>query len=87
VVSGYEDNKAIHIESEATIYKGNFEEGKDTVYEVSMGMGVFIYVTEGILEINGIIFSKGDQARIIDEKRVVIMAKEYVSFALISVAL
>ncbi len=85
VVSGEKQEGVIYIESDATIYKATLEKGKEIVYEVGVGRGVFIYVTRGILEINGTTFNSGDQARIEGEESLTIVAKEETECVMVDV--
>jgi redox-sensitive bicupin YhaK (pirin superfamily) len=59
---------AIHIQADATIYRAHIEKDKEMTYTLEADRGLFIYVEEGIVEINGVEFASGDQARIVDEK-------------------
>jgi redox-sensitive bicupin YhaK (pirin superfamily) len=77
----------IIFQADATIYLGIFDEGYTTVYEQKKGRGVFVYVTEGLLSINGTTFAAGDQARIEDETVLTLTAQESARFILIDVGM
>lgn len=87
VASDKDLSGAILMEADATIYKAELEKGKEINYTQESGRGVFIYVTEGTLEINGETFEKEDQARIENEKSLSLLTKEGSKFVLIDVIL
>ncbi len=87
VASDKDLDRAILIEADAIIYKAELNKEKEIEHAVENGRGVFVYVTEGTLEINGETFEKGDQARIENEKSLSLSAKEGSKFVLIDVIL
>ncbi len=87
VASGYQKEGAIRIESDATIYKGLFEKDFSMEYKVENGNGVFIYITNGSLEINGIVFTTGDQARIENEESLTISSTETTECVMVEVGM
>ncbi len=87
VASNVEKNGVIVIQADATIYKAQLESGKAIDYYPAQGRGVFIYITEGVLTINEIEFAKEDQARIEDEEKLTIIAKETSAFVMVDVIL
>ena len=76
VASGIAKGDAIIIRSYATVHMCFLEKEKSFTATLSEGRTLFIYITKGALNINGIIFKKGDQARIFDEENVYIQAQE-----------
>lgn len=77
----------ISFQADATLYLCIFDGGNTTVYEQKKGRGVFVYVTEGLLSINGITFAAGDQARIEDETTLTLTAQDQSQFILIDVGM
>jgi redox-sensitive bicupin YhaK (pirin superfamily) len=87
VVSDASAGDAIIIQADVTIYKGDFEKGKSCTHKVQEGRGIFIYITEGVLEINDIMLTTGDQARIENETSVILKSTQATKFVLIDVEL
>jgi redox-sensitive bicupin YhaK (pirin superfamily) len=87
VASDKEMGHAIHMQADATIYRATLEKEKTLQYDIEDNRGVFIYLTEGELEINGTKLEKGDQARIENEKSLIISAHEDSQFVMIDVIL
>lgn len=85
VTGDVQDHCAIIFQADATVYLGLFETGHTTNFEQKKGRGVFVYVTEGLLSINGTTFAAGDQARIEDENVLTLAAQESARFILIDV--
>lgn len=67
VASGEGKPGAITIRANATIYTANMEPGQTIRHKLASLRGLFVYVKEGSVRINGIQLEKEDQARIIDE--------------------
>lgn len=57
---------AIAIDTDATIYVCELEYGREVMYKLGSQRGLFIYITKGVLEVNGATASSGDQLRITD---------------------
>lgn len=87
VVSDVPTGDAITIQANATIYKGDFEKGTSYSYKIQEGRGIFIYITEGVLEINDIMLTTGDQARIENETSIILKSTQATKFVLIDVGL
>lgn len=85
VAAGKELGDAIKIRADATIYKSILDKEKEISYNLLGDRGMFVYVTTGVIEINDTIFEAGDQARIVDEKNLVIKAKEDAKFVALDV--
>lgn len=83
VASGYGEDGAIMIQSDAIIYKALLEEGEGLTYTPKAGRGVFFYITKGLLEINGTAFTGGDQARIEAVGSINIVAPEETEFIVV----
>ena len=87
VASGEEKEGVLFINADVTISFGDFEKGTSTTYEPLSGRGVFVYVTDGKLLINGTVFEKGDQARISEENTLSITTEDAAKFVFIEVPL
>lgn len=85
VASGQNAEKAIPIRTNSTIYKANIDSMSTLRYTLGHDRGLFIYLQSGQVEINGVEFSKEDQARIMDETDIVIKAFEATEFVAIDV--
>lgn len=77
--------EAIKIKSDASIYKISIEEGKEEIYQLTSGRGLFLYVEEGSIQINDIIFGVGDQARITNEEKITMRSDNSMKGILIDV--
>lgn len=87
VVSNASAENTLYIRSKATMYTSLLETGKSVKHSVDGNQGVFIYVTEGALVLNGVECQVGDQLRIEGEDSLLITATENAQFVLIQVAL
>lgn len=88
VVSDSPLHDALQIEADATIYLGNVEDNtKVLTYSQKSDRGVFVYITEGTITINGNDFKSGDQARSVGESDLIIQSKGLARFVLIDVIL
>lgn len=85
VVSNKENNGALFIHSDTTIFLSELEKGKEITYETDESRKIFIYLNNGKLSINGEEFCTKDQARITNETQVKISADENSSFICIDV--
>ncbi|HMR55385.1 MAG TPA: pirin family protein, partial [Candidatus Doudnabacteria bacterium] len=72
VASGQKLEGAISIQTSSTIYISQLESGKTIRNNLENDRGLFIYIKEGGLIINGKEFEKEDQARIMDEPEIII---------------
>lgn len=75
IASKNPQGEVLHLSADATLFLAKLEEGKELTYELSAGRGVFVYVQEGTILINNKVFSSGDQARIEQEKTLVLRAE------------
>ncbi len=85
VASGQDIPGAIRIRSNATIYTARIEPGNTVRHELTPGRGLFVYVKEGSLEINGVRLDKEDQARITDETVVLFKPETFAELVAIEV--
>jgi len=86
VASGQENiDGTVEFHTDATIYRSELEKGIEIVFPVSETRRVFVYVTEGELNINGRTLEKHAQGRIDLEKELKIEALSDSHFILIDV--
>ena len=78
-------NGAIPIRTNSTIYKANLDAGGTVRYTLGHDRGLFIYLQSGQIEINGVEFSKEDQAKIMDETDIIIKGLETAELVAIDV--
>lgn len=67
-------DEAIVMQADATIYKAELAEGVTVKYALEKGRGLFVYVIQGSIDVNGSAFQMQDQARIKDERNISITA-------------
>ncbi len=70
VASGQGREGAVAFHTDATIYRAEIDDGKVIDYRTEEDRRVFVYVSDGSLEINSVRLHKNDQARI-DEEAVI----------------
>ncbi len=83
VASGQEKDGALVINADATVYLGSLDPCRMLDHTVPDGYAVFCYVTRGSLNINGVDFGTGDQARVADEYELAIGAVDHSEFVLV----
>ncbi len=83
IASGKDDSNALFINSDACLMLGNLEKGKSLTHQIERNQKVLIYLTDGMLSVNGNELSVGDQARIEDEPQLNCHAVEPTNFVLI----
>ena len=76
---------ALTLAADAKLFLGEFEAGKTTTYSVPTGRGIFCYVYEGSIQLNEVSFLAGDQARILDESEIRLLAETAAKFVWIEV--
>lgn len=72
VASGQNLPGVIAIRSNSTIYLSKLDAGQTITHQLEHDRGLFVYIKEGSLEINGTKFEKEDQARIMGEDIILI---------------
>lgn len=87
VASGQGLPDAVTFETPATLYLSDLEAGHSLDFHTREGRGVFVYVTEGELDVNGWGLQSEDQARITGETAFQFEAISPASFVLIDVPL
>jgi quercetin 2,3-dioxygenase len=85
VASGQNLPGAIPIRTNSSIYLAKLEPGQTITHELQPDRGLFVYIKEGSLEINGTKFAKEDQARIMDEDNILIKTPDGAEFIAIDV--
>jgi redox-sensitive bicupin YhaK (pirin superfamily) len=85
VASGQDLQNAVTFHTDATIYRCDLEEGRKTSFDRTRGRRVFLYLTQGVLSLNGSEISANEQARIDSDQSLQIEAKERSEFILIDV--
>lgn len=73
----------VYMNSNSTVYYANLQEEKEIDFKTSGIRMIFIYVTEGVLFINGQEVTKNDQLRLTDQDLIKIKAAKTGSFLLI----
>lgn len=85
VASGQNKPDAIKIRTASTIYLAKLDSDKTIRYQLENDRGLFIYIKQGKLTINGVEFEKEDQARIMEEADILIKASADSEFIAIDV--
>lgn len=85
VASGQDKPGAIKMRANATIYCAKVEPGHTIRHSLTQDRGLFAYVKEGSLSINGTRFEKEDQARITDESDVLFKTETFTELVIIDV--
>lgn len=70
LVSGYGDENALSMNCDAVIYMSELNAGEKIDFTLRSGHGLFVYVMEGSVRVDGDELYKKDQARIKDERQV-----------------
>jgi hypothetical protein len=74
VVSGFGHPGAMSINSDAAMSVSELDAGQRLTVPLQPGRGLFVYVTDGAAEVNGVAVDALDQARVSGEKEAVIAA-------------
>lgn len=85
VASGQNLLGAIPIRTNSTIYLCKLDAGHSIIHRLEHDRGLFVYMKEGDVEINGTKFEKEDQARIMDQDTILIKANTATEFVAIDV--
>lgn len=85
VASGQDKSGAIKIRANTTIYTANIKPNHTTKLSLKSNRGLFVYIKEGSVNINGMQFVKGDQARITDESGVLFKSETHTELVAIEV--
>lgn len=87
VASGEQKPGAITIRANATIFTAKIEPGQTLRHSLTAHRGLFVYIQEGSIRINGTQLEKEDQARITDETDVLLVADTYTALIAIEVSM
>jgi redox-sensitive bicupin YhaK (pirin superfamily) len=71
--------------TDATIYRCDLEAGREINFDRTKERRVFIYLTKGLLSINGQQIGEADQARVDVEEPLILAAEQDSEFILIDV--
>jgi hypothetical protein len=82
-----EGGDAVKVHGNAAVYVSSMEPGLTVDHKVPDGMGVYLYVIEGAVTIDGEPLSTGDTAKIRDEREVELRAEEETELILVEVDL
>lgn len=80
-----ETGGSILIQTDASIFSLVLEQGKEVMYDLSQGRGLYVYIEKGILQTGEYTYEQGDQARIIGEDIIRMYAQETIQGILIDV--
>jgi redox-sensitive bicupin YhaK (pirin superfamily) len=83
--SGQDKDGAVTFHTDATIYRADLDKGRTIDFETTDTRRIFVYVTDGRLEVNGQTLNAKDQARIDLESAVNLQAVAVSSLVLIDV--
>jgi redox-sensitive bicupin YhaK (pirin superfamily) len=83
--SGQNEDGAVTFHTEATIYRADLDKGQAIDFETSDTRRIFVYVTEGGLDVNGQTLNAKDQARIDLESGINLKALDDTGLVLIDV--
>lgn len=85
LVSGKGMPETVSIHADVTFYRGNLEPGKSAGYSMEENRRVFVYVTDGAMDIQGQSLHTNDQARIDLEENLIFTGTSPAEFLLIDV--
>jgi redox-sensitive bicupin YhaK (pirin superfamily) len=86
VISG-DDGEAVQVHQDAHVFVSRLHAGVTARHELGGGRGVYLYVIQGDVSVNGERMTTGDAARISDEPSVSIEASELSELIVVDVAL
>ncbi len=72
VVSGNESDKVLYINQNAKIYLGKFDKNKTITHKIDYNNGVFVFLIEGSLDINGNILNNRDSIEIREASEIIL---------------
>lgn len=70
VASGEKTDTALFINQDANMYVSNLEEGNSLSYEIESSRGIYLYLADGEIDVNGITLFKGDAIKVLYEKEI-----------------
>lgn len=87
LVSKKDGDGIVTINQDAELYISNLEKDNTVTHNTKDDRGIYIYLPEGNLEVNGNEISKGDAIKIMDEEKVSIKSLDNSQFILFDVSL
>jgi len=85
VASGQDFQNVVTFHTDATIYRCDLTAGRNLTFDRTQGRRVFLYLTRGVLSLNGREIVADDQARVDSDQSLLVEAKEPTEFILIDV--
>jgi redox-sensitive bicupin YhaK (pirin superfamily) len=85
LASGQGKEGAVPMNADATVFTGLLEPCHMIDHDLGSGRSAFVYVTRGMLTVNGVDCESGDQARIVEESGFMIGAIDRSEFVLVDV--
>ena len=86
VISG-DDGDAVLVHQDANVFVSHLQLGVGVAHALAGGRGVYLYVIEGDVDVNGQAMATGDAAQITDEAEIEIRANQASEVILVDVAL
>ena len=83
IASGQGFDNTLTLANDVTVYRSELQAGKTLFYDLSENRLILLYITSGTLILNNLPLKPGDQARINNEKQLVLTAKKTCSYILI----
>lgn len=87
ITSRTQEKNTITLSSDASIFTLNMKVGEKINYTLTQNHGLFVYITEGILDIGGEKYQMGDQARITQEDGLKFLCEKDVKAIIIEVVI
>lgn len=85
IVSGNKNDDVIFVNQDVKLYISEPEKGIEQSYKIEKGRGVYFYLYEGSVNVNGELLSTGDALKVTDEDMLTIKAKENSGFIVFDV--
>ena len=85
VASGQDFHNVVTFHTDATIYRCDLEAGRNVTFDRTQDRRIFLYLTRGVLSLNGREIVADDQARVDADQSLIVEAKEPAEFILIDV--
>ncbi|MCX8009899.1 MAG: pirin family protein [Ignavibacteria bacterium] len=85
VASGEKTDTALFINQDAKMYVSNLENGNTLSFKIESDRGIYLYLADGEIGVNGIALSKGDAIKVWDENEILIKSVDNSEFVLFDV--
>jgi len=69
-------SSGVSVHQDASVYVSRLDEGQSLEYQFKRGFGAYLFLIEGEIELNGERLAVGDAARIRDEERLAVRARQ-----------